>query len=79
MENQTVIAEIRDHGIGMPESELSKIFDAFYRIEKSRNAEGFGLGLTMAKRIAEYYSGRLQAESETGAGSLFRVELNFPN
>ena len=78
-ENQTVIAEIRDHGIGMPESELSKIFDAFYRIEKSRNAEGFGLGLTMAKRIAEYYSGRLQAESETGAGSLFRVELNFPN
>lgn len=72
-EREEVVAKVRDYGMGMSEDELGRIFDAFYRTERSRSEDGFGLGLTMAKRIVEFYGGELGVESEVGRGSLFWV------
>lgn len=72
-EGEEAVAKVRDYGMGMSGDELDRIFDAFYRTECSRSEDGFGLGLTMAKRIAEFYGGELGVESEAGEGSLFWV------
>ena len=67
---------VSDTGIGIPEDELSYIFDRFYQVNKSRNAKGgFGLGLSIARSIAESHKGRIVVESKTGEGSTFTVVL----
>ncbi|MDD5136999.1 MAG: HAMP domain-containing sensor histidine kinase, partial [Candidatus Omnitrophica bacterium] len=67
---------VSDTGIGMPEDELPYIFDRFYQINKLRNNKnGFGLGLSIAKSIAESHKGRIEAESQPGKGSTFTVRL----
>ena len=67
---------VSDTGIGMPEDELDYIFDRFYQINKSRNGRGgFGLGLSIAKSIAEAHKGKISAESQPGKGSTFTVSL----
>ncbi len=68
---------VRDHGIGIDRTELSRIFDRFYRSEQARkqSATGHGLGLSIAQKLAERQHGRLTAESEVGKGSVFTVTL----
>lgn len=68
---------IRDSGIGIPKHELSLIFERSYRTDSARSREtgGAGLGLAIARWIAEMHGGTITAESEIGAGSLFRVSL----
>ncbi|MGC8595450.1 MAG: sensor histidine kinase [Candidatus Kryptoniota bacterium] len=68
---------VRDTGIGIPEEELSRIFDRFYRVDKSRSRlpDGLGLGLSIAKWIAESHDGKIQAYSRPGTGSTFIVQL----
>lgn len=74
MKNESEIQiHIRDHGIGMNEEEVSHVFESFYRAERSRNKEGFGLGLPMADKIAHAYKGRIEVKSEPGKGSEFNV------
>jgi two-component system phosphate regulon sensor histidine kinase PhoR len=72
-----VAIEVTDHGTGMPDSELSRIFERFYRVEKGRSARhgGRGLGLAIAKHIVEAHGGALTVRSTLGQGSTFRVEL----
>ena len=60
----------------MTEDEMSRMFDAFYRTQKAQNTEGFGMGLTMAKRIVDYYGGEITVESKPGVGSVFSVEFS---
>ncbi len=60
-----------DTGIGMEESQIKKIFDPFFTTKK----EGTGLGLTVSYRLIEAHNGKLYAESTTGKGSVFTVEL----
>jgi two-component system heavy metal sensor histidine kinase CusS len=68
---------VRDTGIGIPDSALPHVFERFYRADESRNrdAGGAGLGLSIAKWIAERHHASLEAESVLGQGSTFRVRF----
>lgn len=74
-ERDAIAVEVRDTGIGIAESELPRIFDRFYRVERSRSADGFGLGLAIAQSIVEQHRGSIEAESEPGAGTIIRIRL----
>jgi len=72
---------VSDTGIGMPEDEMSYIFDRFYQIKKSRRTKGgFGLGLSTVKAIVEAHKGKIAVESRVGQGSNFivRLPLSYP-
>jgi heavy metal sensor kinase len=68
---------VRDTGIGIPSDDLPHIFDRFYRVDRARSRAqgGAGLGLAIARWIAEAHGGTLSVESEVERGSEFRVRL----
>jgi signal transduction histidine kinase len=68
---------ITDTGIGIPDEDLPRIFDRFYRVDKarSRNLGGSGLGLSIAYWIAQAHRGDIEVTSEMGEGSVFRITL----
>lgn len=68
---------IKDNGIGMAESELDRIWERLYRIDKSRSQRGLGLGLSFVKAIVEAHGGKASVVSTPGKGSEFT--LYFPN
>lgn len=65
--------DVQDNGVGMNEEDVTRIFDRFYRADKSRNKEipGTGLGLSIAKWIAESNDGKISVESELEKGTIF--------
>jgi len=75
-DGQAVIC-VRDSGIGIAEEDQARIFERFYRVDKTRSREfgGAGLGLAIAQWIVQQHRGKIQVESTLGAGSIFRVEL----
>jgi signal transduction histidine kinase len=72
-----VALAVRDRGVGIPRSEQRRVFDRFVRgaIARSSDVGGTGVGLAMARRIAEAHGGRITLESEPGSGSTFTVTL----
>ena len=73
-----VMIEVADDGIGIPEQELSSIFERFYRASNvSPNVAGTGLGLAIVKEIVELHGGRIEVESQKNVGSTFRIWLPF--
>lgn len=72
-----VVLEVEDTGIGIPTRDLPRIFERFYRVDRARSREtgGTGLGLSIARHVAERHGGRIEAQSELGRGSTFRVTL----
>lgn len=75
---EQVIVRVRDTGPGIPEDEQDKIFERFYRMEKSRSKEtgGTGLGLAIVKHAVLHHGGTIEVESEVGEGTVF--VLRFP-
>lgn len=71
------VLTVADTGMGIGTEDLPRIFDRFYRADpaRARDAGGSGLGLAIAKWIAEAHDGRIEVESEPGAGAVFRVWL----
>ena len=73
--------EIRNSGDGIPMEALPHIFERFYRVDSSRshtNKHGYGLGLSLAKKIVELHNGELSVTSGLGADTTFRVLLQNP-
>ena len=66
---------VRDTGVGIPSESLSRIFERFYRVDKSRTGSGTGLGLSISKHIIEAHGGKIWAESDEGRGSIFYFEI----
>ena len=76
-EGQQVCLEVADTGIGIPPSDLPRIFERFYRVDKARSREmgGTGLGLSIVKHLAQAMRGSVRAASRPGQGTTFTVCL----
>lgn len=70
-----VMIEVRDTGKGIPAAERDRVFERFYRGSGALESEGFGLGLSIAKRMVDVMGGEIGLSSETGSGSTFWVRL----
>jgi two-component system phosphate regulon sensor histidine kinase PhoR len=72
-----VCVEVADTGIGIPEADLPRIFERFYRVDKARSREmgGTGLGLSIVKHLAQAMHGSVRAASRLGHGTTFSVSL----
>jgi signal transduction histidine kinase len=76
-QDDKAVVEIKDRGIGIPESESKKIFKKFYRVEDEevRNTKGTGLGLFIVKETIEKHGGVIKVRGNEPKGTIFRVEL----
>jgi signal transduction histidine kinase len=72
--DQSILLEIKDTGMGIPEDKLQMIFDEFYQVEGGKHG-GTGLGLAIAKRLIEEHGGNIWVESQLGKGSTFYFTL----
>ena len=70
-----VTFSVRDTGVGIPAEVLPRIFERFFRADRSRTGKGTGLGLAIAKHLVQAHGGRIWAESREGQGSTFRFTL----
>jgi two-component system phosphate regulon sensor histidine kinase PhoR len=75
VETAQATIEVRDRGIGIPITEQTRIFDAFFRASTAGEIRGAGLGLSMVRRFAEGHDGSIQALPRHGGGSIFRLIL----
>ena len=72
---ERIYMEISDSGIGIPEEDLRKIFDRFFRSRISDTRPGTGIGLSLVKQYVDMHSGTVTVSSEIGRGTTFRIEL----
>lgn len=75
--NGEAIVEVEDQGIGIAASELPRLFERFYRVDRarSRNMGGTGLGLSIVKHLIEAHHGKVEVRSEVGKGTTFTIHL----
>lgn len=76
-DSHMIVTEVKDQGVGIPDSEMDKLFTKFYRVtsQQGRSRPGSGLGLAICKAIVEAHGGRVWVESKLGAGSSFYFSL----
>jgi two-component system sensor histidine kinase BaeS len=70
-----VLIEVEDTGTGIAADEVGRVFERFYRGPRALEQEGFGLGLSIAKRMVDVMGGEIGVDSEVGVGSTFWVRL----
>lgn len=77
VDEKNIRFDVEDNGIGIPESETDKIFERFYRVDKSRSRElgGAGLGLSIVRWIVEAHQGRIEVSSRLGEGTIFSIVI----
>jgi heavy metal sensor kinase len=76
-QSDSIITEIKDTGIGISGEDLEKVFDRFYRADKSRSKEGggIGLGLSICEEIVKLHGGRIEIKSQIGTGTTVSIYL----
>ena len=76
-EATSAVLEVSDTGVGIPETELPKIFDRFHRVPdaSARTHEGSGIGLALVRELCGLHGGRVSVESVVGSGTRFKVEI----
>jgi len=75
-ELEKVVVSVADTGVGIPETDLPRIFDGFYRGQAAESGtSGAGIGLAVTRRIVEVHGGSVTAASEPGRGSTFVITL----
>jgi two-component system phosphate regulon sensor histidine kinase PhoR len=74
---QQVGIEVEDTGLGIPDADLPRVFERFYRVDKARSREmgGTGLGLAIVKHMTQLMQGTVRVASQEGVGTTFRVTL----
>lgn len=68
---------IEDNGVGIPKDDIPRIFERFYRVDKSRKKGGTGLGLAIVKHIVKTFNGEISVNSKLGEGSIFEVKIPY--
>jgi PAS domain S-box-containing protein len=74
--NNKVLIHIKDHGIGIPEKDQSKLYDQFFRASNAEFIQGTGLGLSIVKKYIELIKGKLEFTSKENEGTTFSIEFN---
>jgi signal transduction histidine kinase len=76
--SETVVVRVTDDGVGIPESDVEHVFEPFFRVDRSRakSSGGYGLGLSICKRVMEAHGGSIAVERQVGRGTSFI--LRFP-
>ena len=76
-EKDKVIISVEDNGIGIPDQDVERIFERFYRVDKARSRQmgGTGLGLAIAREVAVLHGGNITAKSRIGRGTQVFIEL----
>ena len=77
-DDQNIVLEISDTGIGIGKKDQERVFERFYRVDKARSRDlgGTGLGLAIVKHTAQAFDAKISLESEVGKGT--RFEVRFP-
>lgn len=77
IDNGFVVIRVADRGPGIPESDITRIFERFYRVDKDRSREsgGTGLGLSIVRHLVELHGGQVKAENRGDGGAIFTVRL----
>lgn len=75
LDGDQVVLSVRDSGVGIASEDLAKIWDRFYRGDKSRTQRGLGLGLSLVKAVIQGHKGRIEVLSEVGHGTQFVIYL----
>ena len=75
VEGDEMMVAVADSGVGIASDEIERVFERFYKADRSRSSRGTGLGLALAKHVVNAHGGRIKAESVEGKGSTFRFTL----
>ncbi|PHS78317.1 MAG: hypothetical protein COB59_07645 [Rhodospirillaceae bacterium] len=79
VEHDMVLVSVTDHGIGIPEQEMPKMFNRFFRTSNSAGIPGTGIGLSLVKQMIEMQGGNIRVESRDGEGAVFCVSFKIKN
>ena len=75
VEGKHVVISVRDHGLGIDDGDLPRIFERFFRAKTSTGIAGTGIGLNLVKTLVEMHGGSVRVESKVSEGSVFTVQL----